>query len=63
NLFYPIYKENNIELNEEEKYFNKVFRKFRTTVENQFCELHNIFKQFSNNNSIIKTSDYKYINL
>ena len=63
NFFYSIWKENNIELNEQEKYFNKVFGKFRNTVENQFCELHNTFKRFSNNNSTIKTSDYKYINL
>jgi hypothetical protein len=34
-----------------------------STIENQFCELHNKFKRFSNNNSTLKTDDYKYVNL
>lgn len=63
NFFYPIRKESGVELNEQEKHFNKVFGKFRNIVENQFCELNNTYKRFSNNNSTIKTSDYKYINL
>ncbi|KAI9245571.1 hypothetical protein BDA99DRAFT_447831 [Phascolomyces articulosus] len=63
NFFYPIRKEIGKELNEQERYFNGTFGKFRDLVENQFCELHNTYKRFSNNNSTIKTSDYKYINL
>lgn len=30
-------KESGTELNQQEKHFNKVFGKFRNTVENQFC--------------------------
>ena len=40
-----------------------MFGSFRFIIENQFCELHNKFKRFSNNNSTIKTDDYKYVNL
>ena len=45
------------------KHFNDVFGSFRSTIEHQFCELHNKFKEFSNNNSILKTDDYKYVNI
>lgn len=63
NFFYPIRKETDIELNKQEKHFNDVFGSFRSIVENQFCELHNKFKRFSNNNSTLKTDDFKYVNL
>lgn len=63
NFFYPIRKENGIALNTQEEHYNKVFGSFRSVVENQFKELYNKFKRFSNNNSIIKTDDIKYINL
>lgn len=63
NFFYPIRKENDQELNKQEKHFNDVFGSFRSIIENQFCELQNKFKRFSNNNSTIKTDDYKYVNL
>lgn len=63
NFIYPIRKEIGIDLNAQEVHFNKVFGKYRNTVENQFRELTKTFKRFSKNNSIIKTNDYKYINL
>lgn len=63
NFFYPIRKENGINLNTQEEHYNKVFGSFRSTVENQFKDLYNKFKRFSNNNSILKTDDIKYINL
>jgi hypothetical protein len=63
NLFYPIRKEPDQDLNIQEKHFNDVFGSFRSAIENQFCELHNKFKRFSNNNSTLKTDDYKYVNL
>ncbi|KAI9243026.1 hypothetical protein BDA99DRAFT_416062, partial [Phascolomyces articulosus] len=63
NFFYPIRKEIGQDLNKQEKHFNDVFGSFRSIIENQFCELHNKFKRFSNNNSTIKTDDYKYVNL
>ncbi|KAI8091170.1 uncharacterized protein B0P05DRAFT_450095, partial [Gilbertella persicaria] len=63
NFFYPIRKENGIPLNVQEEHYNKVFGSFRSTVENQFKDLYNKFKRFSNNNSILKTDDIKYINL
>lgn len=63
NFFYPIRKEPELDLNVQEKHFNDVFGSFRSIIENQFCELHNKFKRFSNNNSTLKTDDYKYVNL
>ncbi len=63
NFFYPIRKENGINLNKQESHFNDVFGSFRSKIENQFCELHNKFKRFSNNNSTLKTDDIKYITL
>jgi len=63
NFFYPIRKEINEKLNEQEIYYNKVFGSFRSKIENQFQELFNKFKRFSNNNSTLKTDDIKYINL
>jgi len=63
NFFYPIRKEPNENLNKQEKHYNDVFGSFRSTIENQFCELGNKFKRFSNNNSTLKTDDYKYVNL
>ncbi|KAI8969476.1 hypothetical protein BDB01DRAFT_698579, partial [Pilobolus umbonatus] len=63
NFFYPIRKEPELELNIQEKHFNDVFGSFRSIIENQFCELHNKFKRFSNNNSTLKTDDYKIVNL
>lgn len=63
NFSYPIRKENGIKLNKQETHFNDVFGSFRSKIENQFCELHNKFKRFSNNNSTLKTYDIKYINL
>jgi hypothetical protein len=63
NFFYPIRKEPNEEMNKQEKHFNDVFGSFRSAIENQFCELGNKFKRFSNNNSTLKTDDYKYVNL
>lgn len=63
NFFYPIRKENGIKLNTQEEYYNKVFGSFRSLIENQFKDIYNKFKRFSNNNSIIKTDDIKYINL
>jgi hypothetical protein len=63
NFFYPIRKEADVDLNTQEKHFNDVFGSFRSIIENQFCELHNKFKRFSNNNSTLKTNDYKYVNL
>lgn len=63
NFFYPIRKEQNLALNKQEEHFNKVFGSFRSIIENQFCELYNKFKRFSNNNSTLKTDDIKYITL
>jgi hypothetical protein len=63
NFFYPIRKENGIKLNTQEEHYNKVFRSFRSFMENQFKDIHNKFKRFSNNNSILKTDEIKYINL
>ncbi|KAI7870909.1 hypothetical protein K492DRAFT_108463, partial [Lichtheimia hyalospora FSU 10163] len=63
NFFYPIRKENGIKLNVQEEHYNKVFGSFRSIIENQFKDIHNKYKRFSNNNSIIKTDDIKYINL
>lgn len=63
NFFYPIRKENGIALNKQEEHYNKVFGSFRSLVENQFKDLYNKFRRFSNNNSILKTDDIKYINL
>jgi hypothetical protein len=59
NFFYPIRKETGIASNKQEKHFNDVFGSFRYIIENQFCELHDKFKRFSNNKSTIKTDDYK----
>ncbi|KAI9327877.1 hypothetical protein BD770DRAFT_299731, partial [Pilaira anomala] len=63
NFFYPIRKEPNEDLNIEEKHFNDVFSSFRSAIENVFAELGNTFKRFSNNNSTLKTDDYKCTNL
>ena len=63
NFFYPIRKEVGIDLNIQKKHFNDVFSSFKSIIENQFCELYNKFKRFSNNNSAIKTDDYKYASL
>ncbi|KAI9244210.1 hypothetical protein BDA99DRAFT_549366 [Phascolomyces articulosus] len=63
NFFYPIRKEPNEDLNKEEKHFNNVFGSFRSSIENVFNELGNTFKRFSNNNSTLKTDDYKYTNI
>lgn len=62
NFFYPIRKENGIKFNKKEHY-NKVFVLFRSIIENQFSELHNKFKIFSNNNPILKADNIKYVNL
>lgn len=63
NFFYPIRKDSNSELNMQENHFNNVFGSFRSMIENQFCELHNKFTRFSNNNSTLKADDIKYITL
>jgi hypothetical protein len=63
NFFYPICKETGIVLNTQEEHYNRVFGSFRSIVENQFKDLYNKFKRFSNNNSILKTDNIKYINL
>lgn len=63
NFFYPIRKENGMKLNTQEEHYNKVFGSFRSLMENQFKDIHNKFKRFSNNNSILKTDEIKYINL
>ncbi|KAG2223231.1 hypothetical protein INT45_006112 [Circinella minor] len=63
NFFYPIRKEPNENLNKQEKHFNDVFGSFRSSIENQFCELGKKFNRFSNNKSTLKTDDYKYVNL
>ncbi|KAI9243310.1 hypothetical protein EDC94DRAFT_503067, partial [Helicostylum pulchrum] len=63
NFFYPIRKEPELEFNVQERHFNEVFSSFRSIIENQFCELHNKFKRFSNNNSTLKTDNFKYVNL
>jgi hypothetical protein len=63
NFFYPIRKESGIELSKQDEHYNKVFGSFRSIVENQFKDFYNKFKRFSNNDSILKTDDIKYINL
>ncbi|KAI7855742.1 hypothetical protein BDC45DRAFT_438856, partial [Circinella umbellata] len=63
NFFYPIRKETGINLNKQEEYYNKVFGSFRSIIENQFSELHHKYKRFSNNNSMLKADDIKYVNL
>ena len=63
NFFYPIRKEPDIDMNVQEKHFNDVFGSFRSIIENQFSELHNKYKRFSNNNATLKTDDFKYVNL
>jgi hypothetical protein len=63
NFFYTIRKEPNENLNKQEKHYNDVFGSFRSSIENQFCELGKTFKRFSNNNSTLKTDDYKHVNL
>ena len=63
NFFYPIRKKNGINLNKQEEHYNKVFVSFRLIIENQFSKLHNKFKRFSNNNSMLKVDDIKYVTL
>lgn len=63
NFFYPIRKEPGINLNKQEEHYNKVFGSFRSIIENQFSELHHKYKRFSNNNSMLKSDDIKYVNL
>jgi hypothetical protein len=58
-FFYSISKENGINLNKQGEHYNKVFGSFRSIIENQFSELHNKFKRFSNNNSMLKADDTK----
>ncbi|KAI7854135.1 hypothetical protein BDC45DRAFT_424003, partial [Circinella umbellata] len=63
NFINPIRKEKNVDLNIQEKHFNKLYGSFRSLVENQFCEIHNKCKRFSNNNALLKATDYDIINL
>ncbi|KAI7858239.1 hypothetical protein BDC45DRAFT_411826, partial [Circinella umbellata] len=63
NFFYPIRKQPNENLNKQEKHFYDVFGSFRSSIENQFCELGKKFNRFSNNNPTLKIDDYKYVNL
>lgn len=63
NFIYPIRKDLNADLNEQEKYFNRIFGSLRSTIENQFGELSNKSKGFSNNNSVVKLNNIKYYNL
>lgn len=63
NFFYPIRKEIGESLSAQELHFNKTFGSFRSIIENQFSEIHNKYKRFSNNSSTVKTDDFKYVNI
>lgn len=63
NFCYPIRKDKNIELNENEKKFNDKFGSFRSIIEHQFSELGSLFERFDNNHSKPRISDGNHYNL
>lgn len=59
NFMFPIRKNKNVELNDNEILYNQTFGSFRSKIESCFGFLGGKFKRFNNNESSIKVTDMK----
>ncbi|KAI7872637.1 hypothetical protein K492DRAFT_116547, partial [Lichtheimia hyalospora FSU 10163] len=62
NFCYPVKKDKNIKLREDEEHFNGMLSGFRSKIETYFAELGNIFQRF-NGKMKIRITDKKIYNL
>lgn len=63
NFNFPIRKEKNINLTNEEKIINNTIGSYRSLIEHEFSILTSTFKRFTNNRSALQISDIKIFNL
>lgn len=63
NFCYPIRKQLNEELTQNEKEFNDIFASFRSKIEHQFASIGSMFQRFNNCKCIPYIRDSKHYNL
>ncbi|KAI7849443.1 hypothetical protein BDC45DRAFT_427087, partial [Circinella umbellata] len=63
NFMFPIRKNKNEELTDDEILYNETFGSFRSKIENYFGILGNKFKRFNNNERNCKITDIKTYNI
>lgn len=62
NFCYPIRKDKNIKLTDDETNFNEILSGFRSTIETYFADLGNIFKKFNGQHKV-RVTDKKIYNI
>jgi Chromo (CHRromatin Organisation MOdifier) domain/DDE superfamily endonuclease len=63
NFCYPMKKDNDENLNENEINFNKVFGSFRALIEHQFADIGRTFQRFNNCKAVPYMTNIKYYNI